>query len=354
MSAPAKEPDLNLADFEVVLPPGPYPGLRPFQKPEWPVFFGRETMTDEVIGHLIAHKLVVVHGDSGCGKSSLLRAGVFARLEQDNARGGLTWRTCATEPGDAPLLGFARQLARLDGRPDDEARTIEMRRILNCGKDAPAMLASLLLRGETDHICLLVDQFEELFAFARAHGKDEPSLLVSFLVGLLEAPPRGLYAVVAMRSEFLGACAQFAGFAEAVNRTQYLLPRMAHLDLVRAIREPATCTRSVSGIWPIGSSWTPAAAGPVPLIQHGLMLLHRRGPRKTPHRTRRRGARPQDYDSAAQLLSEHADACARPLARRASERVPRAHRSTPSGHPAAAGLRPRARDRRRYGDLDGS
>ena len=43
-----------------------------------------------------------------------------------------------------------------------------------------------------------------------------------------------------MRSEFLGACAQFEGFAAAVNDTQYLLPRMQHTDLLRAIREPAT------------------------------------------------------------------------------------------------------------------
>ena len=28
--------------FNVVLPPSPYPGLRPFDKDEWAIFFGRE------------------------------------------------------------------------------------------------------------------------------------------------------------------------------------------------------------------------------------------------------------------------------------------------------------------------
>src|SRR3954454_2318728 len=43
-----------------------------------------------------------------------------------------------------------------------------------------------------------------------------------------------------MRSDFLGACTRFEGFAEAVNRCQYLLPRMDDFALLRAIHEPAT------------------------------------------------------------------------------------------------------------------
>ena len=39
-------------------------------------------------------------------------------------------------------------------------------------------------------------------------------------------PPPGLYAILTMRSEFLGHCARFKGLAETVNRTQYLLPQM--------------------------------------------------------------------------------------------------------------------------------
>ena len=44
-------------------PSKPYPGLRPFQSDEWPIFFGREPMTDRVIDLLIENKIVVVHGD---------------------------------------------------------------------------------------------------------------------------------------------------------------------------------------------------------------------------------------------------------------------------------------------------
>jgi AAA ATPase domain len=170
------------AAFEVELPPAPYPGLRPFEKNEWPIFFGRETITDGVIRRLIRQHLVVVHGDSGCGKSSLIRAGVLAQLEQEHARSGVRWRTCAMLPREAPLRNLAEALAKLNADAPDRARIRQIRRSLNLGRDAGAALAELLRLGEDDHICILIDQFEELFSFARNHGRDEAQLFVDVLV----------------------------------------------------------------------------------------------------------------------------------------------------------------------------
>jgi hypothetical protein len=63
--------------FEIELPAQPYPGLRPFEKSEWPIFFGRETITGEVIERLIGKQFLALHGDSGCGKSSLIHCPDF-------------------------------------------------------------------------------------------------------------------------------------------------------------------------------------------------------------------------------------------------------------------------------------
>lgn len=273
------------AVFAIRLPARPYPGLRPFEEHEWPIFFGRERMTDEIVDRLLGHRLLVVHGDSGCGKSSLVRAGVLPRLEQESARGGARWRTCTTLPRAAPLWNLARALAVLDatregeGEGGDEgleARTIAFRRALNFGRAAPAALAELLGCGPRNQVCILIDQFEELFEHARRHGPEQAALLAACLVGLLDAPPAGLYAVLTMRSEFLGACSRYEGFAEAVNRAQYLLPRMEHDDLMRAIREPAVLydgevTRELAERLIVDGG---GGQDQLPLIQHGLMLLH--------------------------------------------------------------------------------
>jgi energy-coupling factor transporter ATP-binding protein EcfA2 len=100
---------------------GPYPGLRPFQKHEWPIFFGREPMIDAVLDRLAATQLVVVHGSSGCGKSSLIKAGVLPRLEQEHSRYGVSWRTAEMRPGSSPLWNLAMAIARLHEKLESDA-----------------------------------------------------------------------------------------------------------------------------------------------------------------------------------------------------------------------------------------
>ena len=150
-----------------------------------------------------------------------------------------------------------------------------MRRALNQGQEAPKAVERLLGLGDASRICIVVDQFEELFRFAAESDHDEASLMTDFLVGFQKEPPKGLYVLVTMRSEFLGACARFEGLAETINRTQYLLPRMNTDDLIRAIREPAAlygghvtyalAERLIADARLIQDS--------LPLIQHGLSRL---------------------------------------------------------------------------------
>lgn len=265
------------ASFIVTLPRQPYPGLRPFEKNEWPIFFGRERMADAIVSQLLNKQLLVIHGDSGCGKSSLIRAGVLPRLEHESALGGVHWRTCIALPQEAPLWNLAEALADLFEEDSREQRIIDFRRVLNYGRSGPAELAKLLGTGPNNRVCILIDQFEELFDYAHHHGQEDAQLVTEFLVSLLETKPEGLYAVLTMRSEFLGACARYVGFAEAVNAAQYLLPRMSHEDLMRAICEPvqlfngeistALAERLVAD--------SKFSQDQLPLIQHALMLLCR-------------------------------------------------------------------------------
>ncbi|VVM39993.1 hypothetical protein PS662_02894 [Pseudomonas fluorescens] len=301
--------------FTVILPPRPYPGLRPFEKNEWPIFFGRERMADAIVSELISKRLLVVHGDSGCGKSSLIRAAVLPRLEQESARAGLRWRTCTAMPRGGPLLNIAEALASVDGRADDDERVITLRRVLNFGADAPKELARLMCQRAGDHVCILIDQFEELFEHARKNGPEEAQLLTQFLIALQQNPPPGLYVVLTMRSEFLGSCAHYKGFAEAVNATQYLLPRMDHSDLLRAICEPARLFDGEISL-PLAERLIVDSGGgqdQLPLIQHGLMLLFEQHVAKTGQQaqtdtTWRLGMEQYQHTSGlAGLLSAHAD-----------------------------------------------
>ena len=298
----------RVAEKEIVLPPAPYPGLRPFLKDEWPIFFGRESMTEDIIERLINNQLVTVHGDSGCGKSSLIAAGVLPILENDLARVGGSWRTFIVRPQDDPLGNLARGLSQTNNTSEGDYNAI--RRLLNMGKNAPQKLAELLGCSASKNVCILFDQFEELFEHAKHDGEIDAELVTEFLVGLQQQKPMGFHVVLTMRSDYLGQCAQYRGFAEAVNATQYLLPRMERPALLRAINEPAELFGGSIERLLADRLITDAGSNQdqLPLLQHGLMLLWRKktGGQKLASWT----LRSEDYGlegNLSDLLSQHAD-----------------------------------------------
>lgn len=60
----------------------PFPGLDSFAQENAPFFFGRDAERRVLISNLRASRLTLLYAKSGAGKSSLLRAGVAARLVQ--------------------------------------------------------------------------------------------------------------------------------------------------------------------------------------------------------------------------------------------------------------------------------
>jgi hypothetical protein len=322
--------DAAVSAISVERPPLPYPGLRPFESDEWQIFFGREPMIDEVIDRLALQRLVMIHGASGSGKSSLVRAGVLPKLARQHLRHGAPWLTCAMRPSGGPLWNLAAELAALEGRAGDFARIGELIRLCNRrGATLATVVASIeALAGR--HLCILIDQFEELFRFEHETSRDEAELFVDLLIGDIPDPeaedtaaPSALHVIVTMRSEFLGECARFGGFAEAINRTQYLVPRLSRAALVRAIQQPARlyggevtgelCERLLTEMR--------GKLDELSLIQHGLMRFWREASTKAD------GGRPvlgvamlDRAGGLAALLSDHADSVAAAVAPTAPRR----------------------------------
>ena len=59
------------------VPKYPYPGLRPFKTEEVAIFYGRNAQKDAILERLNQNHMVFILGSSGCGKSSLVLAGVI-------------------------------------------------------------------------------------------------------------------------------------------------------------------------------------------------------------------------------------------------------------------------------------
>jgi hypothetical protein len=60
----------------------PFVGPRPFETEDRDRFFGRTRELEELLSLIIAHRAVLVYAQSGAGKTSLLKAGVIPRLEE--------------------------------------------------------------------------------------------------------------------------------------------------------------------------------------------------------------------------------------------------------------------------------
>lgn len=312
----------------------PYPGLRPFEAEEWSIFFGREQMVDDVVDRLAAHCLVLIHGASGSGKSSLVRAGVLPWLAGQYLRVGAPWRTFSIRPSGGPLWNLATEFARLEGRADDLVRIDEIVGGFSArGATLSSVFAASAAASGTvapdERLCILVDQFEELFRFEKETSREEAELFVDLLVRN-DVPPdqpsnesdarqnraraARVHVIVTMRSEYLGECARFNGLAEAINRTQYLVPGMDRDSLLRAILRPAhVYGGEVAG--ELAEKLIAEAAGredELPLIQHGLMFLwNAAAARAKPgERIVLESAPLEAAGGLVRLLSDHADTVA--------------------------------------------
>ena len=69
-------------------------------------------------------------------------------------------------------------------------------------------------------------------------GRSDGQLFVASLLEAANAFSPPVYVVLTMRSEFLGDCTRFPGLPEALNESQYLIPRLTRDQRRDAIVKP--------------------------------------------------------------------------------------------------------------------
>ena len=119
----------------------PYVGLAPFGEADADRFFGRDAERKRIIANLQASRFTLLYARSGVGKSSLLRAGVVARL--------------AAMPGSrlAPFI-----FGSWSGDPN-----VELPRALGAGGDGLEQALERRTGAMDGTLLVILDQFEEFF-----------------------------------------------------------------------------------------------------------------------------------------------------------------------------------------------
>lgn len=256
----------------------PYVGLAAYQVDDAPLFFGREALTEQLAAMITASPScpVVVVGSSGSGKSSLLRAGVQARLT------GLGISVTTLTPGAEPAGKF---------------RAV---------RDAA-----------TPGGVLVVDQLEELFTSGLAPEEVEALVRV-----LAEVHGAGTCVVLALRADFFDAALEVPELAGWLGTNQLVVGPLSVADLRRVVVEPARVAgiEVEDGLVELlvveatagSASRTGLDAGALPLASHALYVtwLASSGRRLTLDQYRAVGRLPGAIAQSAEQVHESLDPAA--------------------------------------------
>jgi hypothetical protein len=223
----------------------PYRGLKPLEKVDAGVFFGREApiveATDRLRGLSAAAppRLLVILGAWGAGKSSFLRAGLLPRLARDD-RNFLPLPVIRPEraalTGENGLLGALETLLPNRTRPD-------IRAAIHAGAAALRPLLSELVDASLEGtladdraakppvVVVPIDQAEELF---RPDGAGEGDALLGLVRDLTSEDAPAVIALFAIRSDSYDALEHAKPLAGLSQSTLPLLPmpRGAYKDVI--------------------------------------------------------------------------------------------------------------------------
>ncbi|MFT3947407.1 MAG: AAA family ATPase [Agriterribacter sp.] len=279
----------------------PFVGLRPFEIQDSIIFFGREKQIKDLLERLHKHHFLMVIGSSGCGKSSLIRAGLIPSLQAGFLVNEYdSWDVKMMKPGSTPLLNLVRTIFK-----EDEIKDI----VNQVREDGPEIIINRIeeecKKNETNCF-ILIDQFEELFRIFEEkktfEDRNDAQVFVRFLLEVFENGKKSeeksedkskkkshiceelfrifeekktveerndtevfvklllqafeneekpglkpedkpkekshIYVTITMRSDFIGDCDRFHGLPEALNEGQYLVPKLDRTQLRKTIESP--------------------------------------------------------------------------------------------------------------------
>lgn len=225
----------------------PYPGMRPFTVEESEFFFGRDATVGEVIMRLDAQTTsctgpLVLVAPSGAGKSSLLQAGVLAKIRAGTIPGSADWKCAVFTPTRDPLAELADQLAAALAVSAERGR-----QALAEGSEACVALVSQILQdGENQatrggRLLIVVDQLEELFSESTDADRTDFLHILNCLATTPNRQDGGPVALVifGLRADFYAQCAEYPVLLKALNHNHIVMGAMTRAALKEVVLRPA-------------------------------------------------------------------------------------------------------------------
>jgi hypothetical protein len=263
-----------------VLPPerSPFAGLHAFDVDDALLFFGREKETEELLSCLRRESLLLVIGDSGCGKSSLVRAGLIPALLRGRFHDGsswlASWRIAIARPGNDPFRELAETLPDLDLDRRFRAEQIASnRKLLAEGVEGVRdIIAGSVPAGA--RTLLVIDQFEEIFT-----STPNPDTRRRYIDCLLRAAntvgTRPVHVALTLRADFYSRCWEHPDLPSRAAKNQYPVRHMGQDTLRQLIERPLSLAGAAAepGLIETILLEVGGKPGSLPLLEHALDQL---------------------------------------------------------------------------------
>jgi tetratricopeptide (TPR) repeat protein len=237
------------------MPPEPtredrYPGGRPFGDTDLDrrLFFGREAESEELTNQIVSSSLLVLFGKSGMGKTSLLQAGVFPRLRQQQLMPFMIRLNQPDQPLMEDFLCDIDEQCRaqsLDHTPGERGSLWEYFKT-----------SAFWFNGELQTPVLVIDQAEEIFTLRPADSRRQLAeelgqLLRSGLPAAVRAraergeqipytdKPPALKVILSLREDYLGHLEELASDLPQILERRFRLLSLDREAARRSVIEPA-------------------------------------------------------------------------------------------------------------------
>jgi len=196
----------------------PYKKLDYFERDESDLFFGREGEVERLTELVCGHRIVVVTGPSGAGKTSLINAGLLSWVDGIGREVGLYVRV-----GQDPIASIRVAAARLCAHTLEE--TVSLDTVLRT------------LRDETQRLPIVVlDQAEELFTRIGTPMLED---LAGTLRSAITATPLIARFVVCLREDYLPRMISMRQWVPSILQCVFYLHELDRVHATAAIRKPA-------------------------------------------------------------------------------------------------------------------
>ncbi|MBD1810209.1 caspase family protein, partial [Microcoleus sp. FACHB-DQ6] len=221
----------------------PYRGLLPFEEEHNKLFFGRNELIENLQKLVQTNPLTVVFGASGCGKYSLVKAGLIPKLKK-----ATTEQWCILSPirpGETPLQALNNALI------DALLPQIDLQ---NPQKTLTQSVAVWAKNHPDSHLLIFIDQSEEIITLCQ--DEDERQEFFQQILTAIDAHRDKLRVVLSLRSDFepqvrdAGLKCFPTVLKKEVGNTdtelkkrwlngRFIVPAMTRAELREAIEKPA-------------------------------------------------------------------------------------------------------------------